>query len=109
MYTGDRMTHVLSARVNKRLLKDIDFIARVEMSDRGSIVRKLLREAIKKWRIDFAIKLYQEGKVSLWRAAKIARLSLWEFIDVLTEKKVVLNYTLEELEEDLKLVTQSSN
>lgn len=103
------MAYVLSARVNRRLLKDIDFIAKVEMSDRGSVIRKLLREAIKKWRIDYAIKLYQEGKVSLWRAAEIARLSLWEFIDILAEKKVLLNYTLREFEEDLKRATRSSD
>jgi len=103
------MTHVISARIDKRLLRDIDFIVKVEMSDRGSVIRRLLREAVKKWRIDYALRLYQEGKVSLWRAAKIARLSLWEFIDILADRKVSLHYSLEELEEDIKYATQGSD
>jgi len=46
--------------------------------------------------------LYREGKVSLWKAAKIAGLSLWEMIDLLAREKVLLNYTIEDLREDIE-------
>ncbi len=97
----------MSTRIDKRLLKGIDFIAKVEMSDRGNVIRKLLRRAVHEWYLDYAIRLYKEGKISLWRAAKIARLGLWEFIEILKKRNILLNYSIEDLEEDIKSAAKS--
>ncbi|MEX2689676.1 MAG: UPF0175 family protein [Candidatus Njordarchaeum guaymaensis] len=44
------------------------------------------------------MRLYCDGKVSLWRAARIANRSLWEFIDILKEKRIELHLDSEDLE-----------
>jgi predicted HTH domain antitoxin len=37
----------------------------------------------------------------MWKAAKIARLSLWEFVEILKDKGVEIQYGIRDLEEDL--------
>ncbi len=56
------------------------------------------KEALK----SIAVELYREGKVSMGKAAEIAGLSKIEMMGVLREKKVPLQYTEKDLEEDLK-------
>ncbi len=57
-------------------------------------------------RLLVALELYREGKVSLGKAAEIAGLSLREFLYELRIRRIPLNYDLEELEEDLKVVNE---
>ena len=91
------MSKVISTRIEEDLYREIEFVSRVENIDRSSAIKKLLKEGLRKWKIDYALSLYTQGKVSLWRAAKIANLSLWEFIDVLRDKKIELNLDEEDL------------
>lgn len=52
--------------------------------------------------ISIAIELYREGKVSMGKAAEIAGISKIEMMGVLRERKVPLQYSEDDLEEDLK-------
>ncbi len=53
-----------------------------------------------------ALELYREGKISLGKAAELAGLSLRELLYELRSRGIPLNYDLEELEQDLKLVKE---
>lgn len=52
-----------------------------------------------------AIESYREGSVTLSRAAEIAGVSIWEMIDILTQKRILSQYNVEDLEEDLKALS----
>ena len=52
------------------------------------------------------LELSREGRVSLGKAAEIAGLSLREFLYELRIRRIPLNYDLEELEEDLKVINE---
>lgn len=56
------------------------------------------KEALK----SIAIELYREGKISMGKAAEIAGISKIEMVGILREKKVPLQYTEKDLEEDLE-------
>ena len=60
-------------------------------------------------KINAAIEMYREEKVSLGRAAEIAGLVLLEFKDVLKERgvKIVLNVGPEEMERGVKLIRKA--
>ena len=77
------MSKVLSVKLDEEKLKIIDEIAKEEKSDRSSVTRKLLELGIKQWMIEKAIQLVLSGKVSVWKAAQIAQISLREFRDIL--------------------------
>lgn len=49
-----------------------------------------------------AVELYREGLVSLGKASNIAGIEKIDMMDLLREKKISLQYGVEELEEDLK-------
>ncbi|WP_132058957.1 UPF0175 family protein [Halorussus amylolyticus] len=54
--------------------------------------------------VEIAIQLYRERLVSLGRAAEIADVSVWCFLDILNEFGVEMNYDESDLEIDLAAV-----
>lgn len=93
---------VITARVPDELAKEVERIAEAEALDKSTTIKRLLARAVQAWKIDYALKLYQEGKVSTGRAAEMAGISLWELTDTLVKRKIPLQISLEDLEEDLK-------
>lgn len=54
--------------------------------------------------VEIALQRYREGSVSLGRAAKLAGVSVWRFLDVLDERDIEVNYDESDLEADLRAV-----
>ncbi len=96
------MTVTLTTRAPKELAKKIEEMARRYSVDKSTMLRRLLSDAVEIKTQQEAIKLYKEGKVSLWKAAKLARLSLWEMMDLIAKEGIYLDYGLKELKEDLE-------
>ncbi|MDI6640328.1 MAG: UPF0175 family protein, partial [Methanocellales archaeon] len=71
------------------------------------IIRELLTRGIKEKKLDDAIERYRQGKITLWKASRIANISLWKIIEVLKERHVELQYGSEELRDDLKALEES--
>ncbi len=98
------MSKIISTRVSDDILRELEFIEKVEKSDRATVVRKLLEEGIREWKKKYALELYRERKVSLWKAARIAGISLWDMMNLISQHKIPLDYTEEDLREDYKAV-----
>lgn len=62
---------------------------------------EMLRELIAEGREMKSIELYKQGKVSLGLGAKIARLSISEYIDLLKEYKIHINIDVEDAKKAL--------
>jgi len=92
------VSKVIATRVNEELLREIELVSKVEGLDKSSAIKKLLLEGLKKWKLDYAIKLYKEEKVSIWKAARIANISIWELIEIIKEKNITLNLDESDLE-----------
>lgn len=82
------MTEVLSVKVDKEKLRELEEIAREEHSDRSTAARRLLDIGVKEWKVNKAVEMFRTRKVSVWRAAAMAGVSLREFIEILDERKV---------------------
>ncbi|MBI2671458.1 UPF0175 family protein [Candidatus Woesearchaeota archaeon] len=96
------MENVITARIPKSLDKDLTNVAKTEYLDKSTIIRKFLFTALNEWKKEQSIRLYKDGKFSGEQAAKFANLSMWEFFDLLKERKIPINYDTEEFEKDLK-------
>ena len=96
------MTEIVSTRVPDDLAKDLEEIEKEEKTDRATVVRKLLAKAIAQWKLEKALTLYRDGKITLWKAAKIAGLSLWEMMDIIRERKVPFRYIPEDFRQDFE-------
>lgn len=78
----------LAVRVPKEVDKDIRAIVEEEKLDKATVVRNLLEIGIAEWRKQTAVEFLQKGKVTFAKAAEIAKLSLWEFADLVKQRNV---------------------
>jgi predicted HTH domain antitoxin len=63
---------------------------RAEKVDKATAMRRLLELGVQGWRREMAVQLLREGKATVWKAATITGLPLWELISLLDERKVIL-------------------
>ncbi len=91
----------VATRVEEDTLKDLEEMEREEKLDRATALRKLISMGLRQWKLQRAIRLYSDGRVSAWKAAEMANLTLYEFLDELRVRRIPAQYTLEDLEEDL--------
>jgi predicted HTH domain antitoxin len=93
----------LAVRIPAKVKEEIDEIVEKEKLDKATVVRNLLEVGITEWRKQTALDLLQKGKVTFTKAAEIARLSLWEFADLVKQRNIEwVRYTPEELEKEYK-------
>ncbi|MCD5409801.1 MAG: UPF0175 family protein [Methanocellales archaeon] len=82
-------------------MRDVEELAEKEQLNKSAMIRRLLADAVEMKKREEALGLYKAGKTSLRGAAKIAKISLWEMIDLVSKEGLYLDYGKEELAEDL--------
>lgn len=92
----------VSLTLPKKLLEEAEKMAAQKFEDRSTAIRELLAIGIASYKENEAVKNYAEGKLSLGKAAELAGVSTWRFVDLLREKKVPLRYDLDKLREEIK-------
>jgi predicted HTH domain antitoxin len=90
-----------SVRLPKETVEEIERLSEEEGIDKGTLIRKLIAESLKEYRIKKALELYREGKVSLWEAAGIAGITYREALEELKKRNIPFKYDLEDLEVDI--------
>ena len=61
-------------------------------------------------RKNLAVELYREGVLSLGKAAELAGVKTrWEMMTILASKEVPINYTIDEVKKDLKVLECAIN
>ena len=94
------MGETISFRLGKELGKDL---AKVEK--KWQIDRRLLLNAMTKWKIENALNDIMDHKISIGKAAKDCEISVWEVLDMLKEKNLDwTNYRNEDLDKDLSFI-----
>ena len=96
------MTEIISTRVPDEMAKDLKEIEEEEETDRAAVVRKLLARGIQQWKMERALRLYREGKATLWRSARLAGVTLREMMELAAKEGIHFQYTQKDLEEDIE-------
>lgn len=94
----------VTARIPEEMYNDIERIREAEYTDRSTTIKVLLERGIDQWRLDDAVSRYRDGQASLGAAAERAGLSLWRFLEVLDERGIPVNYSVDDLEADIAAV-----
>jgi predicted HTH domain antitoxin len=76
--------------------KEFPYLLKIDESEIPLYIRKLI-----------ALELFREKKISLGKASEIAGLSIDEMISLLREKKIALNYSVEDFEKDLETLGET--
>ncbi len=95
---------VINIRLDEKLLQDLEQICQWEKKDRTTVIRRLLSQAIETVKMNYSIKLYQEGKISLGKAAELAEIVFWTFHDEILRLGISHPSDEEDLNEDLSLI-----
>ncbi len=91
-----------SVRLPEDVIQEIEKMSREEGIEKGTLIRKLLTESLREYRIKKAMEMYREGKTSLWKAAEIAGITYREALEELKKRSIPFRYDLEDLEIDME-------
>lgn len=96
------MGEAIGIRLEDNFLKAVDKLSDEETLDRSTMLRKLLNLGIADYMKKKAKEKYMEGKITLSQAAKMANATIWEMQQYLVESGYKSEYSITDLEEDLK-------
>ncbi|KXB02239.1 hypothetical protein AKJ44_01045 [candidate division MSBL1 archaeon SCGC-AAA261F17] len=91
----------VTARIPKDLLQDLKEIESEEKTERAEVIRKLLDDAVKEWKVKKALEKLRDGKVTFRTAAKLAGLTYVQMLDQAEQANIPLEYSMKDLEADL--------
>lgn len=91
-----------SVRLPREMIEEIERISKEEGVDKGTLLRKLLAESLKEYRIKKALDLYRDGKISLWKAAEVAGITYREALEELRRRNIPFKYDVADLRTDFE-------
>lgn len=84
------MTEIsISARIPDYIYRDIETYMKDEHLEKSASIRKLLAEGVQHWKKERALRLLEEGKITLLKAAEMSGIPVWELADIVQEKGIV--------------------
>jgi len=90
----------ISARIPDEDEEEIQEVAALLNEDKSSTIRKALREGLEEIRVRVAVEKYQSGEVSVNEAARIAGMSIAEWLEIAREHNLTSQLEPEDLESD---------
>lgn len=93
------MGTVTTVRFDEELLKKADELAKIERVDRSTILRKAAELGLRELLLQHALDVYRRGLISVWKAAELADVPLWRFIDILKEREIGFKTSEDDLRE----------
>lgn len=91
-----------SVRLPKEMVEEIEKLSKEEGMDKGTLIRKLISESLREYKIRKSLEMYRDGKVSLWKAAEIAGITYREALGELRKRNIPFRYGLEDLKSDIE-------
>lgn len=90
----------ISARIPDEDEADLETVADLLDEDKSTTIRKALREGLSELRVRHAVERYQSGEASVNEAARLAGVSVAEWLEIARERNLTSQLTPEDLELD---------
>lgn len=100
------MSERLSIVVPSDMNKEIEKLQKILNMDKSTVIRHLLSKSIREFKIETAVNEYKKGKLSLGKAAELADINLWEFIEICRKNQIQLELTEEEAEMGIEKIKE---
>ena len=92
----------ISVRLPEQYLYDIEEACKLEILDKGAMLRKLIGTGLREYRTKKAMELYREGKISLSKAARMAKMTYRGALEELKRSNIPFRYEKEDLDVDIR-------
>jgi predicted HTH domain antitoxin len=89
---------VITVRLSKRDLKRIEALRFLEDVDRSTLIKEFIEDGLRRRVVD----LYRKGKLTAGRSAEVLGISLREFLEILEEEGVPVNWDSEGIRKYVK-------
>ena len=96
------MAETVTTRVDKETLEEIDKYSKEKHMDRATMLRNLIVQGLEDEKMEKILEQYKNRKISMQRAAELLKVDLTEMLEIVKREDLHLDYTEEELREDLK-------
>ena len=96
------MAETVSVRIDKRELKEIEEISKIDKNTRSNVLREILDKGVKEKKLEIALEKFRNNEATAWKAARIANIPLTKFMDILVQKGIDFHYGIKELREDFE-------
>ena len=100
------MTQPIGIRLSKDMLEKIDQISKKEMLDRSNIIRRLVLLGFDNFMKKKLFEEYTKWNLTLSEAASQAGMTIWEMERYLIENSFKSNYSIEDLENEMRLLLE---
>src|SRR3989344_3589771 len=97
------MMKMFSFRVREDVIEEAEKLAALEKVDKSILIREALKKGFTQIKLEIAIKLFSEGKISLGEATDIAATSAGEMMEELVKRGIKSSIELEDIKEGLKV------
>ena len=94
----------LGVRLDKKVVEELNRIADEEHEDRTTVIRKLIADAIGNYKKDKVLRKYEQGRISISRAAEDTGLTVGEIEEYMVNKGYRSKYSTLDLERELELL-----
>lgn len=98
------MSKLISTRIPREIEEDIGKLAREKHLGKTLVLREVIIKGLADLKLEYALELYKKGKITLWKTAQIAGISLWEIMDIVKERQIAVKYTIEDAKEDIRQI-----
>ena len=92
----------ISARIPEEDEETLEEVAALVDEDKSSVIRKALREGLTELRIRRAIEQYQSGEVSTNQAARVAGVSIADWLEIARERNLTTQLSPEDLDAEVE-------
>lgn len=96
----------ISARLPDDEAETLEEVAELLGEDRSTTIRRALSEGLRDIRIRVAVEQYQSGAVSINEAARIAGVSLAEWLEIARERNLTHQLTVDDLAADVDAASE---
>ena len=92
----------ISARIPDDDEEALEAVAELLDEDKSTVIRKALREGLSDLRVRVAVERYQSGEVSTNQAARIAGVSIAEWLEIARERNLTSQLSPDDLAADVE-------
>ena len=100
-------TKFLGVRMEKEVYEIIDKFTQEESRDKTSAIKILIQESWKELGLKKALSKYEQGVLSVDKAAKIAGLTISEMMKEIASHSIKSEQTLEEYRKGVRILTKN--
>ncbi|KAF5417313.1 MAG: hypothetical protein C5S48_00590 [Candidatus Methanogaster sp.] len=99
---GDPISTVVEAELRECTAGIIDPLAEDFHIGRSALLARIIEDGAHVELVKRSVRLYADGKVSMWKAAMLAGVSFYEMMDEIKRQGIPLQYGVEDFESDVK-------